>query len=332
MQKLIAKNLYRRSLLSYLLWPFSQIYGSMLMLRRKMYPNYKIYRASCQIISVGNIVSGGSGKTPTTIWLAQKIAEMGRQVAVSHRGYKGEYENTEKLISTCEKVLACAPKAGDEAFLLANKLPGFPVVVGRNRTAAIKLLLATYPQLDCIILDDSFQHLAVAHDLDFLVFNSIGKVGNGFVLPAGILREFLSTAKLADYFVVNGKGKIPALDKFSVPQLQAEYKLDKITNTVGTSIAISQLKNRKIALLSAIGLPASFENTAKEAGLEFSYHLALPDHFDYAKNLNSVKNKLKDFDYIITTEKDYAKLQFIQHGLPLLVMETKFEIKGELKL
>lgn len=301
-------------------------------MRRQLYPKNKIYHAPCQIISVGNIVSGGSGKTPTTIWLAQKIAESGQKVAVSHRGYKGEYENTEKLISAYDKVLACAPEAGDEAFLLANKLPGIPVVVGRNRTAAIKLLLASYPDLDCIILDDSFQHLAVAHDLDFLVFNSIGKVGNGFVLPAGILREFLSTARLADYFVINGKQKISALGEFSVPQLQAEYKLDKITDTNGVTVEVSELINKKIALLSAIGLPASFEKTTQKAGIEYSYHLALPDHFNYAKNLNLLKDKLKAFDHILTTEKDYAKLQFIQHGLPLLVIETKFEIKGELEL
>ncbi|MDY6915483.1 MAG: tetraacyldisaccharide 4'-kinase [Candidatus Cloacimonadota bacterium] len=332
MQKLIAKNLYRRSLISYLLWPFSQIYGGLLKLRRKFYSKHKTYRAPCQIISVGNIVSGGSGKTPTSIWLAQKIAKKGKQVAVSHRGYKGEFEKTEKLISTCDKVLDCAAKAGDEAFLLANKLPGIPVVVGRNRTAAIKLLLENYPDLDCIILDDSFQHLAVAHDLDFLVFNSIGNIGNGFVLPAGILREFLSTAKLADYFVINGEKEIAALNNFSVPQLQAKYKVERITDTEGKTVNISYIKNKKIALLSAIGLPASFEQTVEKAGLEFSYHLSLPDHFNYANNLTVFTGKIKDFDYILTTEKDYAKLQFIQHDLPLLVVETKFDIKGEVVL
>ena len=99
------------------------------------------------------------------------------------------------MISDENQVLDLAKEAGDEAFLLASKLPGIPVIAGRNRKKAIQILEEKYPELEYIILDDSFQHLKVEHDLDFVVFNAIGGMGNGFVLPAGILRESISALK-----------------------------------------------------------------------------------------------------------------------------------------
>jgi len=333
MQKMIEKNLYKKSLLSYLLWPLSLVYSIILILRRKVHPSG--YQSRCKIISVGNIVSGGSGKTPVTIFLAKHLQKKGKKVAISHRGYKGKFENENKLISDENKVFKFAGDAGDETFLLASKLIGIPVIAGRNRRKSIQILEAEYSDLDYIILDDSFQHLKVQHDFDFIVFNALGGIGNGFVLPSGILREPLSALKYANYIIFNGKGEVPdKIKKYNIPILKGGYKIKQISNVEGNLIN----PEGRLALLSGIGLPRSFENTVLQAGLHFEKHFRFPDHYDF-KDKEIIKQisaevKLEKIDFLLTTEKDFAKLQFIDHDLPLAIVEVEFVLENveELKL
>ena len=324
---MIEKNLYKKSLLSYLLWPLSMIYSCVLILRRK-FPS-KGYRSRCKIISVGNIVSGGSGKTPVTIFLAKHLQNSGKKVAVSHRGYKGKFEKENRLISDENEVFNFAKDAGDEAFLLASKLSGIPVIAGRNRKKSIRIMEEKLPELEYVILDDSFQHLKVQHDLDFVVFNAIGGIGNGFVLPAGILREPLSALKFVDYIVWNGKGEISKkIQKFKKPILKGIYQINRITDSSGNEIK----PTGKCALLSGIGLPKSFENTILKAGLHFEKHFSFSDHYDFQNKENikqiSADVKLEKIDYLLTTEKDFAKLQFIEHKLPLVIVEVEFVLEN----
>ncbi|NQV19162.1 MAG: tetraacyldisaccharide 4'-kinase [Armatimonadetes bacterium] len=337
MQNYIENHLYKRSLLSYLLWPISFKYSLFLKLRRLL--TKQGYRSKCKIISVGNIVSGGSGKTPFTIFLTRYLQEKGFKVAVSHRGYKGKFEEKNVLISDRNKIFDCAKVSGDEAYLLASKLTGIPIIVGRNRKASIKILEEKYPELDYIILDDSFQHLKVFHDLDFVVFNEIGGIGNGFVLPAGILRESISALKFTDYIVFNGEGEVPEkLLKFGKPILKGNYKIKRFYDINENEISFETLKKSKIALLSAIGMPKSFENTIRKSGLEFEEHFRFPDHYDF-KDKTILQNIEKELEkvkivFLLTTEKDFAKLQFIEHSLPLVIVEVEFKLANieDLKL
>ena len=329
MQTFIARHLQRRSWLSYLLWPLSKIFAVITRMRRWWYIPARQFCPSCSVISVGNITSGGTGKTPVTIWIARYLADQGKKVAVSHRGYKGDFEQDEMLLSGTEEVFAHASRGGDEAYLLATKLPGIPVIAGRNRTKAITRLLAEYPSLDYIILDDSFQHLQVKHDIDVVVFNALGGIGNGFVLPAGILREPLSALKFADFVVYNGAGELPAyLQKSSIPVLRGNYRITRFSDVDGHEISVDELMQKQNILLSGIGLPRSFEETIGNMGIPFAEHIMLPDHTDYAGTLARIQRQCAAADYVITTEKDFAKLRHINHHLPLAITETSFEVEG----
>ncbi len=331
-QKLTEKHLKKRSFLSYLLLPFSLIYSSLMFIRRILYQN-RGYKSKIKIISVGNIVLGGVGKTPVVIFLAKYLTKKGYKVAVSHRGYKGKFEKKVTLISDFEKVFSFANLAGDESYLLAKKLKNIPVISGKNRKLAIKILEKKYPNLDYIILDDSFQHFNVYHNLDIVVFNSDSPFGNGFVIPSGLLREPVFSLKYADIFFWKGDDNLPKkLLRFSKPIISSYYIVDKCYFENKKKCNYDYLKNKKIALISGIGNPLSFE---KLIGKEFNnyisiiHHFVFPDHYNYPKN--TIK-KIKDFikkeniSYLLTTEKDFDKLK--GYDLPLIIISIKLEVKN----
>ena len=331
-QKFIDKHLYKRSILSFLLYPVSLKYSWLLRLRRKIFlKNHKLsYKSKKKIISVGNIVSGGSGKTPFTIFLAKYLTNQGFKVAVSLRGYKGKFEKENKLISNREAVHYFARDAGDEAFMLAQKLRGIPIITGKNRRLSVKILEKKYPDLDYIILDDSFQHLQIQHDLDFVLFNEVGGIGNGFVLPAGILRESLSALNFADYIVWNGTGDAPQkLMEFKKPIINCTYKISRFYEMNSKDFTVP--KGKTIGLLSGIGLPKSFEKTISDCGIKFVKHFAFKDHFDYQdlRELQKIRIEIEalQIDYLITTEKDFAKLVNIEHKLPIIVAEAELVVE-----
>ncbi|MBN2829784.1 MAG: tetraacyldisaccharide 4'-kinase [Candidatus Cloacimonetes bacterium] len=326
-QTFIHKHLYHKTIISVLLFPLSLPYTLIAWLKRKFQASSG-WVADIPIISVGNIVSGGTGKTPFTVFLAKYLQGQGKKVAVSHRGYKGEFENILTIISTPDKILPEAEKAGDEAQLLAHLLPGIPVIAGRNRKNAIRMLLRKYPELDFIILDDSFQHFAVKHTLDFVLFKTEDSIGNGFVLPAGILRENISAIKSADCLVFTGKGRVPDFAlKSGKPHLKGNYQVVKFYSQEKKEISMQELKDSKIALISALGNPVSFERTIMDLRLSYSKHFIFPDHhaFSSPAEIEKVRSEvfLNGIKYLITTEKDFTKLQNYPE-LPLAVMAIEF--------
>lgn len=317
-QNIIDKHLRKRSWLSYLLTPLGIIYGTVQATRRFLYQRgvLKSYQSKIKIISVGNIVSGGAGKTPFTIYLHQLLTKRGKQVVISHRGYKGEFENEVLFISDRKKVFDLAYQAGDEPLLLARNLPNTPIVVGRDRTKAIKLVEESYPDVDYIILDDSYQHLQVKHDYDFVVFNSGFGIGNGFVLPAGLLREFMSSLKSCSAIIWNqlDSSHVPAqLLNSNKPIISFAYDSVGLFDTQDKLVDLDELNKGINALLSGIGYPAGFEKSAKEYGINFEKHFRLSDHYDYqAEDFRiTIEKSIKEnnLNSLIITEKDYVKLQ-----------------------
>lgn len=333
-QDFIRRHLLNRSILSIILSPLSLINAIIQKLRREWYHHYKAKKADVKIISIGNITAGGSGKTPFTIWLAKHLVGQGKKLAVSHRGYKGEFENNNTLISDRDNVLSSAASAGDEAQLLAEKLPGIPVCAGKNRWQSIQMLCRAYPDLDIIILDDSFQHLKVKHDVDIVIFKTAEPLGNGFLLPAGILREPLSAINDADLIILNGEGNIPQYFRnYNKEIRQGNYRVDGIYLNNYTRIEVSVLKTRKLGIISGIADPASLETTISNLQINWQFHLKFPDHYHFAKDSANrlIENQIKDgqIEYLLTTEKDYTKLKHLAISVPIAVLRIEFYLMND---
>jgi len=159
----------------------------------------------CKVISVGNITVGGTGKTPMTQYIAERLKHCGYRVAAVSRGYKGtaagRVVKTAVIVSDGHRICPDSETAGDEPFLLASRLKEVPVVIGRNRFAAGMLALNTF-QPQVIVLDDGFQHMQLARDIDLVLLDFNRPFGNRYLLPRGTLREPVSALKRADAFIL----------------------------------------------------------------------------------------------------------------------------------
>ena len=336
-QEFINKHLYNKTVVSFLLLPLSWVYSLIQIFHRTHYKIFKPQRQSdrIKVISIGNITAGGSGKTPFTIFLAKLLKRNNVKTAVCLRGYKGEFENCNRIISSYDRIYEIADKTGDEAQLLAAKLPGVPIAVGRNRTLSVNLLINEFKDLEVIILDDAFQHLKVHQDIRIVLFNKKAGLGNGFVIPAGILREPLSALRDADFFVCNGGtlNKLPG--KKTV--FEGKYLVSGVYSLDQENVDIDSLKGKNIGLLSGLGFPESFEKTISDAGLEFLHHFRYPDHYDYSSDTMKTVHKdmqKKNIEIILTTEKDYTKLSQLKSSIdfPVYIVAIKYHINDADKI
>ncbi len=341
----VARHLLRRSFLSLILFPFSLLFSLILIARRFLYKSFLFqYKAPVCVISIGNIIAGGSGKTPFTIYLAQLLQKEGYRCAVSHRGYKSSLEREVTLISDREKLLPLSDSAGDEAWLLAKRLTGIPVVVGKDRVRAVKLLCDRFQDLDFVILDDSFQNLKLHHDLDIVVVSEKLGFGNGFVLPAGYLREPLSALQDADLLILNRQDFIREINSKLVRQIEqtgkdalsGSYILSSIYDFQGQEILMDQIRQKRVILASGIGNPESFRQTVSSCGISISGEICFPDHYGFqdengrGRILSLAREKAAE--WIIVTEKDYAKLRhYREFSDTLLILQIGFVLEEDTK-
>ncbi|GEM_PF-105642 len=167
----------------------SVIYGLIVKIRILLYRKgfFKIRRLPCPVISIGNIVAGGSGKTPMAIYLAEVIKKMGLKPVVLSRGYRGVMEKHTGIVGDGRTVFLGSDMAGDEPYMMAKRY-SFPVIIGKNRFKSGMAAIDAFNP-DLIILDDGFQHIKLHRDLDILLLDCKNPLGNGRLLPAGRLRE-----------------------------------------------------------------------------------------------------------------------------------------------
>ena len=277
-----------------LLWPLSQVYGVLSGFRRGLYRAgvLKTERCKIPVIVVGNVVAGGAGKTPLVIALVQHFKRQGLQVGVVSRGY-GRRRNH------CLEVLENTPTAdsGDEPALIL-RLQAAPVFVADRRIEAVTALLTKYPATQIIISDDGLQHHRLARDVDIIVFDDRG-VGNGWLLPAGPLRQRYIVGQ-PDQGLVLHTGESPAFRGYGSIRRLADYAL----NVHGHQIALSSFKGQHLTALAGIANPQAFFDMLRVRGLQNIQTISLPDHFDFSgytwpASADSV---------VLCTEKDAIKL------------------------
>jgi tetraacyldisaccharide 4'-kinase len=259
-------------------------------------------RLPVPVIVVGNIFIGGTGKTPLTIWLAEALRAAGFTPGIISRGHGGKGAQPREVTPG-----AAASDVGDEPLLIARRT-GCPVVVGRARADAGRALLAAHPGVDVLITDDGLQHYALARDIELVLFDGRG-VGNGWLLPAGPLRE--PPSRQRDFTIVNAPYLSPELTAAVGPrpfQMQLAGTYAERLAAPSERVDLASLRGQRIFAAAGIGNPGRFFALLSAAGLTFTA-LPLPDHHDF---LDDPFAGL-DADIILITEKDAVKCGQIEN-------------------
>jgi tetraacyldisaccharide 4'-kinase len=287
----------RRGPLAWVMLPLATLFLLVVTLRRALYRFGLLpsRRLPVPVIVVGNTFVGGTGKTPFTIWLLEALRALGHMPGVVSRGYGSEREQV--LLVEAHTL---ASEAGDEPLLIARRT-GCPVAVGRDRAAAGAALLAAFPQVNLIVADDGLQHYALARDAEIVLCDERGN-GNGWLLPAGPLREPSSRSR--DFTVVNALA-VPA----GIPapaytmQLQAARAHRLGDPGQGEDLRSLAESGQTIAAAAGIGNPSRFFSMLRTAGVRLAQEIALPDHYDFARDPFAQVQA----DLILITEKDAVK-------------------------
>ena len=234
-------------------------------------------RLDCPVICVGNLTTGGTGKTPMTQTLCRLLQAHSQRVVVLSRGYGGENEYGCAIASDGEQLLLTAQQAGDEAFLLAQTLSGVPVVVGKDRRVTGALAQSRFGP-DVIVLDDGMQFWQLHRDLDIVLLNACAPFDNGWTFPRGLLREPSSHLRRAGIIILTNARRASAVQlkdaQTRVARLAPHapvFKADLVPDTLrplhgGPPQPPDMLQGRSVIALSALGNPASFEATLSALG------------------------------------------------------------------
>jgi tetraacyldisaccharide 4'-kinase len=282
---------YDRATPPWWLLPLSLTYGAVAGSRRYLYVKRlrKPVHVSLPVVVVGNLSVGGTGKTPLVCWLVARLSDLGFKPGVVTRGYGGSFGNVRLVDSFDDPHVV-----GDESILLARRT-GAPVAIGRDRPAASQLLVNA--GCDVVVSDDGLQHYALARDCEIVVIDGDRRFGNGWLLPAGPLRETPARLAAADAIVVNG-GRALLDGAFSM-RLEAKGALSLIG---GSAKTLNEFAGRSVHAVAGIGNPERFFNMLRAHGIEVVGH-ALPDH----AQLQAADISFADERPVLMTEKDAVK-------------------------
>ena len=336
----VYKWLLKRQITIILFWPLAIIYYLFFLLRKFLYKLgvKKSLSLPCQIISVGNLTWGGTGKTPLVEFIAQKLQS--KKVAILSRGYGRQREKGKIiLVSDGDRVLFGAKEAGDEAYLLAKKLPGRPIIVGNNRFQSGKWIINKL-QPEIIILDDGFQHWSLKRNMDLVLIDSTNPFGNKWLIPAGILREPLSGLKRAQLIFLSKVNEINNQTEGLKKEIRKFNSHAPILETIfepvefhlwpkGETKPKEFIKKKSILMLASVGAPNSFRYSLLKVGGTLVGEAIYPDHYSYqAKDIEKIINlaKLKKAEFIVTTEKDEVRLPRVFINFPILILKIKLKV------
>lgn len=300
----------------------------------------KRVRAGCPVVSVGNLTTGGTGKTALVLDLCRLLVGRGVRVCILNRGYRGASEGGASVASDGQGPVASAADVGDEAYMLATSLPGVPVVVGRDRRATARLAVARF-QPDLLLLDDGMQYYQLHRDLDIVLLDAVRPFHNGWVLPRGLLREPPGHLARAGCVVVTNGDAVSEEALHSVelrvarlsphaPCHVARYRAESVAWLRGDgSPAPAGLAGMKVATVCGLGNPASFERLVRGLGAESVLAERLADHAGLdAAGWRDLSDRAAALGAaaLLTTQKDAAKIPVMDGGLPVGVILARLDI------
>lgn len=316
-----------------LLWPLSQIYRVLIAWRRQRYVRgqWPVERLPVPVIVIGNVVVGGAGKTPTVMALIAHLRARGWSPGVVSRGHGRASDGLLELTPE-----TTAAQAGDEPTLI-HRRTGVPVVVGKRRADAARALLAAHPEVNLLLCDDGLQHLALGRDIAIAVFDDRG-TGNGWLLPAGLLREPWPPATedpFSPQFVLLQRraGSAPVFSSalpVGATSFAATRRLSAFARGPdGSERPLSELAGRELVAVAGIARPDVFFEMLRDRGLALSRCMALPDHASpdaYQSVLDSPSST------VVCTEKDAVKLFAQALALPADRRPSLWAVPLELRL
>jgi tetraacyldisaccharide 4'-kinase len=321
------------------LFAFSRIYRRAVQFRHWIYDK-RVFRnkaLGCLVVSIGNLTCGGTGKTPVVEVFAKTLSQKGRRVAILSRGYRSKdrtlmeklksiffskrHEVPPRVVSDGKNLLLNSDSAGDEPYMLASNLKNVSVLVDKDRVKSGLFAISEF-EADTLILDDGFQYLNLKPRLNIVLVDSTQPFHNHHVLPRGLLREPIKNIRRADYIFLtksNAGRHLRHLKAFlrrhnrRAEIIECCHDPKHLENIYkkGERLELESLRNKKIAALSGIANPESFEDFLRRFGSEIVYHARFADHHRYSQQeiidfINDAKRK--GAEMIITTEKDAVRL------------------------
>lgn len=318
---------------SLILPPLSVLYGAVTRARLSLYRRGTFHSTKLDrpVISVGNITTGGTGKTPLVESVARTIAGAGKKVCILTRGYGRDNPDRQVVVSDGTNELANPSEAGDEPFLLATNLAGVAAVISNaDRIEAAKGAIK-HLGTDCFVLDDGFQHLRLERDLNIVTIDATNPWGGGHLLPYGRLREPLSGLSRADCIVITRADQANNLDALrdeirrlteNAPIFQSTMRIKNLPETIPTPVAA----------FCGVGNPQSFFNLIPH---EIVLQKTFPDHHRYSQtDVDSLIEAATraGAQSLITTAKDAVKLKSLLFSVPCFVLEIEPRIENEAEL
>jgi tetraacyldisaccharide 4'-kinase len=322
-----------------LLWVLKQLsllFQGVVQTRHFLYRQgiFRHHTLGCQVISIGNLTVGGTGKTPVVEVFARTLQQKGRKVAILSRGYKKEeppllkrlagkfllveQRNPPRVVSDGKTLLLDSAMGGDEPYMLASNLRDVAVVVDKDRVKSGRYAINRLG-CDTLILDDGFQYLSLKHRVDIVLVDSKNPFGNGHALPRGILRESIRNLDQAHYVFItkcdgsdNGglKAQIRKLNR-KAEIIECAHRARYLENVFTKAREeLVFLKNLPVAAFSGIAAPEGFEGELEKRGARLLLKVRYPDHHRYTQQqIIEVINRARESgaQAIITTEKDAVR-------------------------
>jgi tetraacyldisaccharide 4'-kinase len=334
----------------------SYLYGLVIETRLFLYARgiFRHHTLGCQVISIGNLTVGGTGKTPVVEVFARELQRRGRRVAILSRGYKKaepaflqrvvdacllrELRRPPRVVSDGKTLLLDSAMSGDEPYMLASNLPHVAVLVDKDRVKSGRYAI-TRLGCDTLVLDDGFQYMGLKHRMEIVLVDQTNPFGNGHVLPRGILRERIRNIRRADIILITKcreagntelKERLRALNA-RAEIIECQHCVRHIRNVfTAERVDLDYLRGRGLAVVSGIAAPESFESAVVQCGGRIVTCLRFADHHRYTQQeIIDIINQAQaaEAEAIITTEKDAVRFPKLERrDIPIYFLRVDIEI------